>query len=117
MGAPALRALRYRAHAGAERRPPRSVSRAPPAMKRELGRNALHLGVLSSFAIAEPLLDLLGRTPEFFVVRGSTAGDVIFFALVLTFAPPLALLLVEAVVGRFSVVAMRWLHHLFVAAL
>ena len=56
-------------------------------MKRELGRNALHLAVLSSFAIAEPLLDLLGRTPEFFVVRGSTAGDVIFFALVLTFAP------------------------------
>jgi hypothetical protein len=86
-------------------------------MKRELGRNALHLGVLSSFAIAEPLLDLLGRTPEFFVVRGSTAGDVIFFALALTFAPPLALVLVEAVVARVSVTAMRWFHNFFVAAL
>ena len=48
-------------------------------MKRELWRNALHLSVLSAFAFAEPLFDLLGKTPEFFVVRGSTAGDVVFF--------------------------------------
>ena len=60
-------------------------------MKRELGRNALHLAVLSAFAIAEPLFDLLGKTPEFFVVRGSTAGDVVFFALVVALVPPLVL--------------------------
>ena len=56
-------------------------------MKRELWRNALHLSVLSAFAFAEPLFDLLGKTPEFFVVRGSTAGDVVFFALVVGVLP------------------------------
>ena len=86
-------------------------------MKRELGRNALHLAVLSAFAIAEPLFDLLGKTPEFFVVRGSTAGDVVFFALVVAFLPPLAVVAVEALVAWVSVRAMRWLHRLALAAL
>ena len=86
-------------------------------MKRELWRNALHLSVLSAFAFAEPLFDLLGKTPEFFVVRGSTAGDVVFFALVVAFFPPLVLVAVEALVGRGSVQAMRWLHRLALAAL
>jgi hypothetical protein len=86
-------------------------------MKRELGRNALHLAVLSAFAFAEPLFDLLGKTPEFFVVRGSTAGDVVFFALVVAFFPPLAIVAVEAVVAWVSVRAMRWLHHAALASL
>jgi hypothetical protein len=86
-------------------------------MKRELGRNALHLSVLSAFAFAEPLFDLLGKTPEFFVVRGSTAGDVVFFALVVVFFPPLAIVAVEALVAWVSLRAMRWLHLLALAAL
>lgn len=86
-------------------------------MKRELGRNALHLSVLSAFAFAEPLFDLLGKTPEFFVVRGSTAGDVVFFALVVAFFPPLLIVAVEALVAWVSVRAMRGLHLLALAAL
>ena len=39
----------------------------------------LHLLVLSAFAVAQPLFDLLGDTPEFFVVRGSTAWDIVVF--------------------------------------
>ncbi len=40
----------------------------------------LHLLVLSAFAVAQPLFDLLGDTPEFFVVRGSTTWDIVAFA-------------------------------------
>ena len=36
-----------------------------------------HLAVLWSFAFAQPLLDLLGDTPEFFVARGNTRADIL----------------------------------------
>ena len=50
----------------------------------------LHLLVLWSFAVAQPLFDLLGRNGEFFAARGSTRWDAIVFALVLLFVPPRA---------------------------
>lgn len=53
------------------------------------------------FALAQPLFDLLGKNAEFFVARGSTPSDIVLFALVVTFAPPLVLLAVELMVGRF----------------
>lgn len=86
-------------------------------MTRRLGRNAVHLAVLSSFAFAEPLLDLLGRTPEFFVVRGSTDADVIVLALALVLVPPLVGLAVEAAAGAISAGAVRWVHLVLVAVL
>ena len=54
-----------------------------------------HLGVLWSFAVAQPLLDLLGDTPEFFVARGNTRGDILLLAFGLVLLPPTAMLLVE----------------------
>lgn len=75
---------------------------------------ALHLLVLSSFAIAQPLFDLLGRNGEFFAARGSTRWDVVLFALGLLLVPPSVLLGVEAVTPRrFRGV----LHALFTAGL
>lgn len=77
----------------------------------------LHLLVLSSFALAQPLFDLLGRNATFFAARGSTGGDVLAFALALTFGPPLILLGIEALVGLVSDSARRALHLVFVAVL
>lgn len=54
-----------------------------------------HLAVLSSFALAQPLFDLLSRHTEFFAVRDLTSLDIVVFAVVLTFAPPVALLTLE----------------------
>jgi hypothetical protein len=56
----------------------------------------LHLTALSFFALAWPILDLLGRNPEFFVVRGSRSADIVLLALGLTLVPPLILLGIEA---------------------
>ncbi len=56
----------------------------------------LHLLVLTSFAVAQPLFDLLGRNGEFFAARGSTRWDVVVFALALTIVPPALLLALEA---------------------
>lgn len=58
-----------------------------------LARAGLHLLVLSSLAIAQPLLDLLGRNPAFFSVRGSTRGEVVAFAAAVLLVPPAVLLL------------------------
>src|SRR5215204_5211602 len=52
-------------------------------------RAALHLGGLWALALAQPLLDLLGRNAEFFVARGSTTGDILLLAFGYTLVPPL----------------------------
>jgi hypothetical protein len=73
----------------------------------------LHLLVLWSFAVAQPLFDLLGKNGEFFAARGSTRWDAVGFAVVLVFVPPAVLLGLEWIAGP-----LRWaVHLLFVAAL
>ncbi|MEJ7714619.1 MAG: hypothetical protein WKF40_02475 [Thermoleophilaceae bacterium] len=39
-----------------------------------------HIAALSTFALAQPLFDLLGKNPEFFAARGSAPWDIISFA-------------------------------------
>jgi hypothetical protein len=78
-----------------------------PSLMRSLARpdvrgavlDGVHLAVLSSFALAQPIFDLLGRNAEFFVVRRSTSWDVVVFAVGITFVPPLVLLAFELVAG------------------
>jgi Sulfatase len=74
----------------------------------------LHLLVLSAFALAQPLFDLLGKNAEFFGARGSTGWDVVLFALALVLVPPAVLLAIEAVTPRR---ARPFVHYVFVAAL
>ena len=78
---------------------------------------ALHLAVLWAFAVAQPLFDLLGDAPEFFVARGNTRWDIIVLALTVTFVPPLLLVLVEALVGLVSALLREALHLAFVGVL
>jgi hypothetical protein len=52
-------------------------------------RAALHLGGLWALAFAQPLFDLLGRNAQFFVARGSPAGDIVVLALGYALVPPL----------------------------
>lgn len=59
----------------------------------------LHLAVLSAFALAQPLFNLLSDNPEFFAARGSTAVDVIVFAVLLVVLPPALGLAIELLVG------------------
>ena len=53
------------------------------------------LAALSGLAVTQPLLDLFGRNPEFFVAQHVTSTEIVLFALVATFAVPLAGLTVE----------------------
>src|SRR6266496_3950152 len=66
---------------------------------------------------AQLLFDILGKNAEFFAAHGSTPGDIVLFALVVTFAPALVLLVLELAVGAVSRPAAVGLHLFFLAAL
>ncbi len=50
-------------------------------------RTAVVLG-LSGLAVAQPLLDLFGRNPQFFVAGNYSDAQIVLFALVITLVPP-----------------------------
>ena len=65
--------------------------------------DGLHLLVLSSFALAQPLFDILARYPVFFTANKSQPEDIVTFVLTVMFAPFLFILLIElfgSLVGR-----------------
>ena len=91
---------------------------APAPGEREgqaLWLNGLHLLALWGFALVQPLFDLLGRNADFFVARGSTSGDIVAFALAVTFIPPALLFGIEVLVGLVSLYARDWVHVAFIA--
>lgn len=73
--------------------------------------------VLSGFALAQPLLDILSKNPAFFAIRRSTSAEIVLFALFLVFVPPAALLAIELLVGLASPRAAVALHLVFVGGL
>jgi sulfatase-like protein len=101
--------------AAGERRPARETRR------REGVRRALwdyaHLAVLSTFALAQPLFDLLGQNPEFFAARGAPALDILSFSLLVVVAPPALLLAVELLGGLVHARLRQALHLTFIAVL
>ena len=77
----------------------------------------LGLAVLWTFAVAQPLFDLLKENPEFFAARGSSGFDVISFSVLLVVLPPAALLAIEALVGLAGARARRVAHLVLVGGL
>ena len=65
-------------------------------------RRLLELLVLCSFAVAQPLLDVTGRSPETFVFYRVGGLQIVLFALLLILVPPLVLWLVVLGVGALS---------------
>src|SRR2546426_12057450 len=87
------------------------------ARLREPAVRGAQLLAASGFALAQPLFDILGKNAEFFAVRGSKPFDIVLFALVVTFAPALALLAVEVAVELVTRRDAVVLHHVFLAGL
>jgi hypothetical protein len=80
-------------------------------------RRRLHLFVLAAFAVAQPLFDVLGRSPEFFLVRDAPYGDVLGTVVLVSLGTPLVLLALEEIVGLFGDAPRRGAHLVIVAAL
>ncbi len=85
--------------------------------KREFFVDALHIFILSSFALAQPLFDLLSRNAEFFVARHSKSIDVILLILILCVLFPSLLVLMEVVAALFGRRIRKGIHYFMVAGL
>jgi hypothetical protein len=77
----------------------------------------LNLAVLWTFAVAQPLFDLLKDNPEFFAARGSSGFDIISFSLLLVLLPPALLLAVELLIGLAGRQAREGAHLVLMACL
>jgi hypothetical protein len=89
------------------------VSAAPVSRWRRLGE----LCALTAFALAQPVLDVTGRSPDFFLYRRATPGQLRLLVLLIAAGPPLALWLAEEVAGAVSDTAARAVHLVFCAVL
>ena len=76
----------------------------------------LHLGVLWTFAVAQPLFARFVDSPEFLVARGNAWPDILLVSLGLVVLPPTAMVAAELAVSRREKLC-RLLHLGFVALL
>jgi hypothetical protein len=77
----------------------------------------LELFALAGFVVAQPLLDVLGRSPDFLQFRQADARDVVLLAVAFTLVPPLALVTVEVLAGLLGRRVRRLVHLALVAGL
>jgi hypothetical protein len=77
----------------------------------------LELFALTGFVVAQPLLDVLGRSPDFLLFRQVDTRDIVLLAVALTLAPPVALGAVEVLAGLLGQQVRRLVHVALVAGL
>jgi hypothetical protein len=77
----------------------------------------LELCALTGFVVAQPLLDVFGRSPDFFLFRDADARDIVLFAIAVILLPPLALWAVELAAGLLGRPVRRVVHLALVAGL
>jgi hypothetical protein len=77
----------------------------------------LNLAVLWTFAVAQPLFDLLKDNPEFFAARGSSGFDIVSFSILLVALPPLVLLGIELLLGLIRPELREGAHVVFLGVL
>ena len=80
-------------------------------------RRLAELFALTGFAVVQPLLDVTGRAPDFFLYRRANTNEMRLFVLLVVLAPPLLLWSVELVVGVFGKAAARAVHLVLCAGL
>jgi hypothetical protein len=77
----------------------------------------LNLAVLWTFAVAQPLFDLLKDNPEFFAARGSSGFDIVSFSVLLVVLPPAILLAIELLLGLIRPEVRQGAHIVFLGLL
>jgi hypothetical protein len=84
---------------------------------RLLLRQAAELAALTGFAVAQPILDTFGRSPESFIAVDASTRDIVVFAVAIVAVPLLACVAIEALVAWLVPRALRAVHLAFLAVL
>ncbi|MFV2072402.1 MAG: sulfatase-like hydrolase/transferase [Thermoanaerobaculales bacterium] len=66
------------------------------------GARALHLLMLVGVGVAQPLYDLLGRNPSFFVAHSATTLDLVLFVAIVSLALPAGLFAVQSILTQLA---------------
>ena len=80
-------------------------------------RRLAELVALTAFAITQPVLDITGRSPDFFLYRQSTPGEMRLLLVLVALGPALLLMWAELAIAAVDEVAARVAHLAFVAVL
>lgn len=78
------------------------MSSTPDVRRRLPPVEALHVLTLTTFAVAQPLFDLLGRNASFFVAHRASRADVIVFSVATVLVPAALLLLARYLISFAS---------------
>jgi hypothetical protein len=100
----------------AEPTPPSRWTRTRSIIRGELWL-FLELFALAGFVVAQPVLDVLGRSPDFLVFRQADARDIVALAIAITLVPPLAVWALEVLAGLLGRRVRRAVHLVLVAGL
>ena len=79
--------------------------------------DAAHIAALASFAIGQPIFNLLAGTSQFFGVRGSTSTEIVVFGLAVILVPFVVALILEGLASLAGEAPRSGLHLLFVGGL
>jgi len=74
-------------------------------------RAVLEITALCGLVIVQPLLDVIGRSPDFFLFHGARTGEILLLVAIYTVLPPLILWLPGLLAGLIGPRA-RWTAHL-----
>src|SRR5215510_1121663 len=96
--------------------PPERPATAGEGWRRTLIVDAAVLVGLAGLAVTQPMLDLFGRNPTFFVAGGYGRKQIVAFALAITFVPALVAFVLTAVPGLADHRVGRVLHGFAVGA-
>jgi Sulfatase len=77
----------------------------------------LELFALTGLVVAQPLLDVIGRSPDFFLFRKADSRDIVLLAVAITLVPPLVLWALELLADPLSRRVRRAVHLVLVAGL
>jgi hypothetical protein len=91
-------------------------ARLRPVVERQLWL-FLELFALTGLVVAQPLLDVLGRAPDFLLFRQADGRDIVALAIAITVLPPLALWGLDLLAGLLGPRAQAAVHLTLVAGL
>ncbi|MFV2018591.1 sulfatase-like hydrolase/transferase [Micromonospora sp. LOL_023] len=89
--------------------PEPTVESAPSRGRSESGR-LLEIVALCGLVVAQPLLDVVGRSPDFFLFHGATTAEILLLVAIYTVLPPLACWLPGLLAGLAGSAARRVAH-------
>ena len=95
---------------------PQPAPSRPRLRWRAEGWRFLELFALCGFVVVQPVLDVIGGSPDFFIFHGVSGGEAMLLVAIFVLVPPVGLWTVGALAGLAGGGKVRWAAHLATVA-